>query len=78
MNPSACPAAKLLEVDRINLAALALTGAATSTGLAAEHEVRRKFAYQKANKASAALAEVFASSAPDNEVLFELPYPLPT
>ena len=37
------------------------------------HDVSRKFVYQQANKASAALAEVFSSSAPDDEVLFELP-----
>src|SRR5471032_2942364 len=73
MSPSACPAAKLPEVDRINLAILALAGTATITDLAAGHDVSRKFVYQQANKASAALAEVFASSAPDNEVLFELP-----
>ena len=73
MNPSACPAAKLSEVDRINLAVLALAGTATITGLAAEHNVSRKFVHRQANKASAALVEVFASNAPDDEVLFELP-----
>ena len=73
MNPSACPAARLPEVDRINLAILALAGTATITDLAAEHAVSRKFVYEQANKASAALAEVFSSSAPDDEVLFELP-----
>ena len=41
--------------------------------MAAGHNVSRKFVYQQANKASAALAEVFSSSAPDDEVLFELP-----
>jgi hypothetical protein len=73
MNPSACPAAKLSEADRINLAVLALAGTATITGLADQHDVSRKFVYEQANKASTALAEVFASSAPDDEVLFELP-----
>jgi hypothetical protein len=73
MNPSACPTAKLPEIDRINLAILALAGTAMITDLAAGHDVSRKFVYQQANKASAALVEVFASSAPDNEVLFELP-----
>ncbi|MFC3107280.1 hypothetical protein ACFQAT_27050 [Undibacterium arcticum] len=73
MNPSACPAAKLLEVDRIDLAVLAFAGTATITDLAAEHDVSGKLVYQRTNKASAALAEVFASSAPHNEVLFELP-----
>ena len=73
MNPSACPAARLLDADRINLAVLALAGTATITDLAAGHDVSRKFVYQQANKASAALAEVFSSSAPDDEVLFQLP-----
>ena len=73
MNPSACPAARLPEVDRIDLAVLALTGTATITDLAAGHDVSRKFVYQQANKASAALAEVFSVSAPDDEVLFDLP-----
>jgi len=54
MNPSACPAARLLDADRINLAA--------------GHNVSRKFVYQQANKASAALAEVFSSSAPERAV----------
>ncbi|MFD2274454.1 hypothetical protein ACFS07_34545 [Undibacterium arcticum] len=57
MNPSACSEARLPEADRINLAILALAGTATSTGLAAEHDVSRKFVYQQANKAGAALAE---------------------
>ena len=59
--------------SRINLAVLALAGTATITDLAAGHAVSRKFVYQKENKASAALAEVFLSGAPDDEVLFELP-----
>jgi len=73
MNPSAGPAAKLSAADRLNLAVLALAGTATITGLADQHDVSRKFVYQQANKASTALAKVFASSAPDDEVLFELP-----
>ncbi|MET3134562.1 hypothetical protein AAKU55_004862 [Oxalobacteraceae bacterium GrIS 1.11] len=72
MNPSICPAAKLPEADRINLAVQALAGTATISDLAAGHDVSRKFVYEQANKARASLAEVFASSAPDNEVLFEL------
>ena len=73
MNPFACPAAKLPEVDRKSLAIQALAGTATITDLAAGHAVSRKFVYQQANKASAALAEVFSSSTPDDAVLFELP-----
>ena len=61
------------EADPINLAFLTLAGAGTITGLADQHHVSRKFVYEQANKASTALAEGFASSAPDDEVLFELP-----
>ncbi|MFC3106678.1 hypothetical protein ACFQAT_27220 [Undibacterium arcticum] len=56
MNPSACTPVKLLEVARIDPAVLALAGTATITDLAAEHDVSGKFVYQRANKASAALA----------------------
>ena len=72
MNPSAYPAAKLLEVERKNRAILALAGSATISDLAAQHGVSRKFIYQQTHKASVALDEVFASAAPDDEVLFEL------
>ena len=72
MNPSAYPAAKLLEVERKNLAILALAGSATISDLAAQHGVSRKFIYQQTHKASVALDEVFASAGPDDEVLFEL------
>jgi hypothetical protein len=73
MNPSGCPAARLPEVDRIDLAVLAFAGTVTITDLAARHDVSRKFVYQQAHKASVALAEVFSSGAPDDEVKFELP-----
>ncbi len=72
MNPSAFPAAKLLECERKNLAIRALAGAATISDLAAQHGVSRKFVYQQTNKASLALDEVFTSAVPDDEVLFEL------
>ena len=73
MNPFACPAAKLPEVDRKSLAIQALAGTATITDLAAQNVVSRKFVYEQVNKTSAALVEVFTSSAPDDAVLFELP-----
>ena len=73
MNPFACPAAKLPEVDRKSLAIQALAGTTTITDLAAQNVVSRKFVYEQVNKASAALDEVFTSSAPDDAVLFELP-----
>src|SRR5712692_10496814 len=72
MNPSAFPAAKLLECERRNLAIRALAGSATISDLAAQHGVSRKFVYQQTHKASLALDEVFASAAPDDAVLFEL------
>ncbi|MDM5182281.1 hypothetical protein PO883_34525, partial [Massilia sp. DJPM01] len=55
------------------MAILALAGTATISDLAAQHGVSRKFVYQQADKASVALDEVFASAAPDDEVLFALP-----
>jgi hypothetical protein len=58
MNSSACPAAKLSEVDRKGLAIQALAGAATITDLAAQHVVSRKFVYEQVHRASAALDEV--------------------
>jgi hypothetical protein len=72
MNPSAYPAAKLLEVERKDLAIRALAGSATISDLATQHGVSRKFIYQQTHKASVALDEVFASATPDDEVLFEL------
>lgn len=73
MHSFACPAAKLPEVDCKSLAIQALAGTATNTDLAAQNVVRRKFVYEQATKASAALDEVFTSRAPDDAMLFELP-----
>jgi hypothetical protein len=73
MNSSACPAARLHEVDRKDLAILALAGTATISDLAARHGVSRKFVHRQADKASVALHEVFASATPDDEVLLTLP-----
>ena len=74
-NPSACPAARLSQVDRKDLAVQALAGTLTVTDLSGQHGVGRKFVYQQTSKASAALDEVFASSAPDGAVLFYLRSP---
>jgi hypothetical protein len=52
---------------------LALAGTATISDLAAQHGVSRKFVHRQAGKANAALDEVFASTTPDDEVLFTLP-----
>jgi transposase-like protein len=67
------PAAKLPDSDRQNMAVQALAGGVPVSQLALQHGVSRKFVYQHKNRASAALDEVFASSEPDDEVLFELP-----
>lgn len=55
MSPSACPAARLPEVDRKDLAILALAGTATISNLAAQHNVSRKFVYQQDDEALFAL-----------------------
>src|SRR5690242_6162269 len=62
----------LPESDRKDLAIQALARSETVSDLAAQHGVSRKFVYQQAQKASAALDEAFSSATPDNEVLFEL------
>src|SRR5471030_1052864 len=50
MSTSACPAARLPEVDRKDLAILALAGTATISNLAAQHNVSRKFVYRAVDK----------------------------
>lgn len=47
MNPSAYPAAQLLEVERKNLAILALAGPATISELASQRGVSRTREFQK-------------------------------
>jgi len=54
------------------MAVQALGRSETISDLAAQHEVSRKFVYQQAHKAAAALDNAFSSAVPDNEVLFEL------
>ena len=72
MSPSIYPAAGMPELERKNLAILALSGSATVSDLSALHGVSRKFVYQQTRKASVALDDVFTSTAPDDDVLFEL------
>ena len=55
------------------MAVQALAGSVPVSQLALQNGVSRKFVYQQKSVASAALDEVFASSAPDDEVLFALP-----
>ena len=65
-------AATLPESDRKDLAIRALARSATISDLSARHGVSRKFVYQQARKAGAALDDVFLSGAPEDEVLFQL------
>ena len=43
------------------------------SGLAAKHQVSRKFVYQQGDKAQRSLNESFAPTPTDDEVLFHLP-----
>src|SRR6202162_1433931 len=65
-------AVMLPESDRKDLAIRALARSATISDLSARHGVSRKFVYQQARKAGAALDDVFLSGAPEDEVLFQL------
>jgi hypothetical protein len=65
-------AAMLPESDRKDLAIQALARSATISDLSVRHGVSRKFVYQQAHKAGAALDEVFLSGAPQDDVLFQL------
>jgi hypothetical protein len=62
----------LLESDRKDLAIQALARSATISGLSVQHNVSRKFVYQQAHKASAALDGAFVSAATEGEALFQL------
>jgi hypothetical protein len=65
-------AAMLPESDRKDLAIQALARSATISDLSIQHGVSRKFVYQQAHKAGAALDGVFSSGAPEDELLFPL------
>jgi hypothetical protein len=62
----------LPESDRKDLAIQALARSTTISDLSARHRVSRKFVYQQAHKAGAALDEVFFSGTPEDDVLFHL------
>jgi len=64
-------AAMLSEGDRRDLAIQALARSATICDLSDRHGVSRKFVYQQAHKACAALDDVFLSGAPEEGVLFQ-------
>jgi hypothetical protein len=71
------PAKAMRPAQRQELALHALAGTETISGLAAQHEVSRKFVYQQVDSAKAALHEAFpAKEAQEDEaakVLFYLP-----
>ena len=72
--PIGCPAKALAPSQRLTMGLQALAGTHTVTGLADEHEVSRKFVFQQAATAQAALDDAFAAPAvDDDQVLFQLP-----
>ncbi len=71
--PNGCPAKALGPSQRLSIALQALAGEQSIMGLADEFEVSRKFVYQQAATAQAALDEAFAPTTADDQVLFHLP-----
>ena len=71
--PNHCTAKSLGGGERLSLGVQALAGHQSITGLAAEAGVSRKFVYQQADRAQAALDDAFAPTAADDQVLFHLP-----
>jgi hypothetical protein len=69
-----CPAKVMQPRQRQDVALQALAGTETISGLAAHHEVSRKFIYQQAAKAEEALQEAFSpEESSENRILFHLP-----
>jgi hypothetical protein len=71
--PNNCTAKLIGAGERIELGIQALAGHQTITDLAEEAGTSRKFVYQQADKAQAALADAFAPTEADDQVLFHLP-----
>ena len=67
------PAQGLLPRERRDLAIQVLAGAQPVSNLAREHEVSRKFLYQQAHIAQAALTQAFDPEPTTEKVLFHLP-----
>jgi hypothetical protein len=67
------PAQRLLPQERQHLAVQVLAGAQPVSDLAREHEVSRKFLYQQAHTAQAALTQAFEPDPKTEKVLFHLP-----
>lgn len=71
--PNNCTAKTLGPAERLALGVQALAGAQTITRLADDADVSRKFVYQQAGIAQAALEDAFAPTVADDQVLFHLP-----
>jgi hypothetical protein len=71
--PNGCPAKMLTPSQRSTMGLQALAGTHTVTGLADEYDVSRKYVYQQAATAQAALDDAFSPAVADDQVLFHLP-----
>lgn len=71
--PNGCTAKSLEPCQRMHLGLQALAGNQSITDLATNFDVSRKFVYQQAATAQAALDDAFLSTKTDDEVLFHLP-----
>jgi hypothetical protein len=71
--PNNCTAKTLGAGERLSLGVQALAGHQTITVLAEDADVSRKFVYQQAGIAQAALDDAFASTDAEDKVLFHLP-----
>jgi hypothetical protein len=71
--PNNCTAKSLGAGERLTLGVQALAGHQTITRLADDAGVSRKFVYQQADRAQAALDDAFAPTVADDQVLFHLP-----
>jgi hypothetical protein len=71
--PNGCPAKTLAPSERLTIGLQALAGSQTVTALADEFDVSRKFVYQQAATAQAALDDAFTAADDDDQVLFSLP-----
>jgi hypothetical protein len=71
--PNGCTAKTLGPSQRLTIGLQALAGMQTVTGLADEYDVSRKYVYQQASTAQAALDDAFAPAVADDKVLFHLP-----
>jgi hypothetical protein len=71
--PNTCTAKTLGPSQRLALGVQALAGQQTISSLAEDFDVSRKFVYQQADIAQAALDDAFAPTTADDQVLFLLP-----